>query len=211
MPANGRWDLIRRLKVKVGSTGRFLWKRLWTVRFHSRQQIPSIPENALVSQEIHCSTELIVTGSLRNGAGATTSSWLDNQGFESQQRQEIFPFSKSPDEIWRQPSLLLNAYGSYKKRLGRMLTIHLHLALRLRIGGAITYLYCPSMPSWIGQGQHFNLWTPFDDVNISVAIISLWCSLIRQSLLSRTRFTEEYDSDKTVKDYAARSELSRRQ
>jgi hypothetical protein len=56
-------------------------------------------EKLLVSQKILYCTELIGRGSLLNEAAATTSSGLDNQGFESQNRQEIFSFSKSPDEI----------------------------------------------------------------------------------------------------------------
>ena len=40
----------------------------------------------------------------------------------------------------------------------------------------------------------------------SIVIVSLWCSMIWQLLLSRTRFTEEYDSDRSAYVYAARSE-----
>ena len=110
-----------------------------------------MPEEALVSQEILCCTELIDTGSLSNGAGATTSSWLDNQGFESRKRPEIFLSLKA--QTGSEADLASCSMRTRAGQSGRgvILTIHLHLALRLRMGRASS--------SSVGATARCRLWT----------------------------------------------------
>jgi hypothetical protein len=73
--------------------------------------------------------------------------------------RDTFFFTKSPDRLWGSPILLFSAYrGSFLGAKRPVREVKLHLALRLRMSGAIPLL--PLIPPWRGQGKlHLLLFT----------------------------------------------------
>jgi len=83
---------------------------------------------------------------------------LDSLGFESQQRDQIFLFSKmSRPDMGAHPTNYPTGTRNFSQRYsGRsvLLTNHLQLQPWLRMSGYLTYLYSPNMQSWRGQWKH---------------------------------------------------------
>jgi len=86
------------------------------------------------------------------------SDWLraGRLGFKSRQGQKSLSLQRS-DQLWNPPCLLLNAYSHCHGKSSRNVkATQLHLALRLRMSGAI--FLRPYTPSWFGQEQlHLDL------------------------------------------------------
>ena len=79
---------------------------------------------------------------------------MDRPGFESQEQQEIFLFSKTvilaPGSTKHPHEVSLP--GAKRSDKSANSTTHLHLVPRLRMGGIIHVLPL-HLPSWRGQGQ----------------------------------------------------------
>jgi hypothetical protein len=84
---------------------------------------------------------------------ADTGYGLDSPGYESRQGWGTFLLyktSRPAQVLTRLPIKLVPGFISGVKRRGVILTAHLHLAPRLRVGGAVLLLHMPSLRR---QGQ----------------------------------------------------------
>jgi len=65
---------------------------------------------------------------------------MDNEGFESRKKQEIFISTKVPNRLYGPPSLFTGFFPWMKSSLGVKLTIRFRLMPSLRMSGALPVL-----------------------------------------------------------------------